>query len=198
MPSEAGFVEVGVKRKMEYNRSHRIELIDPNKIFKVLEYLKACGNPYYQNFNDFHTYEKRCRDLDAHGHELLFGQDKMDINIDEDQSSEDDEEDDNEEVTKDTIRKHQFDHNRNTAMTNTYPEMSTDDNGRKVNGQLFFAPAEGNCPTNLQEEKDWDIKTWPALLADGRFGLHFKRKVRLTEQQYFCQRIAHRDTRFSR
>ena len=46
MPSEAGFVEVGVKRKMEYNRSHRIELIDPNKIFKVLEYLKACGHPY--------------------------------------------------------------------------------------------------------------------------------------------------------
>ena len=126
MPSEAGFVEVGVKRKMEYNRSHKIELIDPNKIFKVLEYLKACGHPYYQNFNDFYTYEKRCRDLDAHGHELLFGQDKMDINIDEDQSSEDDEEDDNEQVTKDTIRKYQFYHNRNTAMTNNYPEMSTD------------------------------------------------------------------------
>ena len=83
-------------------------------------------------------------------------------------------------------------------MTNHFPEMSTDENGRKVSGQLFFAPAEGNCPVNLQEEKDWDVKSWPALLPDGKFGLHFKRKVRLTEQQYFCQRIVHRDTRFSR
>ena len=44
----------------------------------------------------------------------------------------------------------------------------------------------------------WDIKSWPALLPDGKFGLHFKRKVRLTEQQYFCQRIFHKDKRFSR
>ena len=83
-------------------------------------------------------------------------------------------------------------------MTNNYPEMSADENGRKVNGQLFFAPAEGNRPTNLQDEKDWDIKIWPALLPDGKFGLHFKRKIRLTEQQYFCQRILHRDTRFAK
>ena len=38
-------------------------------------------------------------------------------------------------------------------MTNHFPEMSTDENGRKVSGQLFFAPAEGNCPVNLQEKK---------------------------------------------
>ena len=101
-------------------------------------------------------------------------------------------------MNQDTIRKHQFDHNRYTAMTNNYPEMSADENDRKVNGHLFFAPAEGNHPTNLQDEKDWDIKSWPALLPDGKFGLHFKRKVRLTEQQYFCQRILHQDKRFSK
>ena len=88
-------------------------------------------------------------------------------------------------ITKDTIRKHQFDHNRNTAMTHNYPEMSTDENGR-CKRELFFAPAEGNRPINLQEEKDWDLKSWPALLPEGKFGLHHKRKVRLTEQQYFC------------
>ena len=101
------------------------------------------------------------------------------------------EEEEKDEMNKDTIRKHQFDHNRNTAMTNNYPEMFTDDNGRKVNGQLFFAPAEGNRPTNLQEEKDWDLKSWPALLPEGKFGLHQKRKARLTEQQYFYTNVGH-------
>ena len=72
-------------------------------------------------------------------------------------------------MNKDTIRKHQFDHNRNTAMTNNYPEMFADDSGRKENRQQFFAPAEGNHPTNLQEEKDWDLKSWPALLPEGKF-----------------------------
>ena len=46
------------------------------------------------------------------------------------------------------------------------------------------------------KEKDWDIKSWPLLLPDGKFGLHYPRKVRLTEQQYFCQRIINEDLRF--
>ena len=33
---------------------------------------------------------------------------------------------------------------------------------------------------------------------DGQFGLHHKRKVRLTEQQYFAQRILNQDPRFSK
>jgi hypothetical protein len=127
---------------------------------------------------------------------MLFGNEDMDI--DSDVASDDGEEVVNNDVNKDTIRKHQVDHNRNTAMTNNYPEISIDENGSKVNNHLFFAPAEGNHPTNLQEEKDWDIKIWPALLPEGKFGLHHKRKVRLTEQQYFCQKILHRDGRFSK
>ena len=37
-----------------------------------------------------------------------------------------------------------------------------------------------------------------ALHPDGRFGIHHKQKVRLTEQQYFCKRILHKDQRFSK
>ena len=159
---------------------------------------KKCGHPYYQDFDDLITYEKRCRELDEQGYQMLFGDEEEQNNVnDEEMESDEGEEEDNEEITKDTIRKHQFDHNRNTAMTHNYPEMSTDENGR-CNRELFFDPAEGNHPINLQEEKDWDLKSWPALLPEGKFGLHHKRKVRLTEQQYFCQRILHTDGRFSR
>ena len=85
-------------------------------------------------------------------------------------------------------------------MTNNYPEMFIDENGRKigVNEELSFAPAEGNYPINLLHEEDWDIKSWPALHPDGKYGLHYKRKVRLTDQQYFGQRILNQDKRFSK
>ena len=35
-------------------------MIDPNKIYKAMEYLKNAGNPYYQFYDDFHSYEERC------------------------------------------------------------------------------------------------------------------------------------------
>ena len=200
IPSEAGLIEVGIKRKMEYGRAHKKELIDPKKMLQVLTHLKKSGNPYYQEFDTFDAYKLRCRQLDENGHKLLF--DEEDTDTDEKSEGEEienesDREEEEDDANKDTIRKHQFNHNRNTCMTNNYPEMFTDENGISNAETLSFAPAEGNCPTNLQQEKDWDIKSWPALLACGKFGLHHKRKVKLTEQQYFCQRILHRDHRFS-
>ena len=204
LPSEACFVQVGIKRKKEYNRAHRQELVDVRKTIKVVQHLKQSGHPYYQDFEfDFDTYEERCKQLDEAGHYMLFGDsDEEDIMEEGDTDSEsqnDTEEDDiADEETKNVIRRHQFDHNRNTCMTNNYPEMLTDENGVSKNETLSFAPAEGNHPTNILEEKDWDIKSWPALHPDGKFGIHFKRKVKLTDQQYFGQRILHHDKRFSR
>ena len=195
-----------MKRKLEYKHSHRKELIDPDKLIKSLQNLKESGHPYYQDFDDFDSYKERCKKFDETGHDLLFGAcdaDNYDGQADEENCTDDispkenTEPEDNSQDVKDSIRKHQFDHNRNSCMTNNYPEMSVDENGKKSNETLSFAPAEGNRPTNLQEEKDWDIKSWPALLQNGKFGLHYKRKTKLSEQQYFCQRILHRDNRFS-
>jgi hypothetical protein len=65
-------------------------------------------------------------------------------------------------------------------MTNNYPEMFVDGNGERVinSEHLSFAPAEGNCPTNLLNEKNWDIKSWPGLHPDGLYELHHKIKIR--------------------
>ena len=157
--------------------------------------------------------------MDENGHNLLFGIDTNDnsdkddetIQNDDDQftsssenenssseENENSEKQDKEYETKDPIRKHQFDHNRNTCMTNNYPEMFLDKNGERVttNAELSFAPAEGNYPVNILNETDWDIKSWPALHPDGKFGLHYKRKVKLTDQQYFGQRILNKDLRY--
>ena len=77
-------------------------------------------------------------------------------------------------------------------MANMYPEAAPENS-------VTVAPGEGQIPKNLLFDTDWDIKAFPHLNSpDGKFGLHFKRKVRLTEQQYFCQRILHKDGRFAR
>ena len=52
-PNEAGLIEVDLKRKVEYEGSHKKQLINPQKCFKILELLKNRGNPYYQFFDDF-------------------------------------------------------------------------------------------------------------------------------------------------
>ena len=82
-------------------------------------------------------------------------------------------------------------------MTNNYPEANVDESGYKIanNFEYSFAPGEGHHPANILQEKDWDIKSWPYLHPDGNFGLHHKRKVKITDQQYFSQRILNRDER---
>ena len=212
VPKEAGLIPVSLKRKQEYKASHKKELIDPYKIFEVLNYLKKSGHPYYQFYDDFNTYQKRCLTNDPEGHNILFEEDTVEDKlvteaklvdvadeIDYMSTSSTDSDDPLEEVEIDPIKKHQFDHNRITCLTNNYPEAVVDQNGKAVHQleALSFAPAEGNCPINILEEKDWDIKSWPALHPDGKFGLHYKRKKKLTDQQYFNQRILNEDLRFS-
>ena len=52
--------------------------------------------------------------------------------------------------------------------------------------------------SNQLNERNWDIKSCPSLHPDGRNRLHHKRKGRLTDQQYFGQRILNSDSRFSK
>ena len=75
LPREAGLVELKLKRKKEYERSHKKEFVDPEKIMKVLLMLKKSGNPYYQFYDEHNNYEQRCKDQDANGYQLLFGDD---------------------------------------------------------------------------------------------------------------------------
>ena len=62
---------------------------------------------------------------------------------------------------------------------------------------MSIAPGEGKRPTNILEETDWDIKTFPGLHPDGNNSLHSVRKVKLTEQDYFVQRLMNKDFRFA-
>ena len=225
-PREAGLIQVKLKRKLKYKNYHRHEYIDPKKIFKTLEYLQKSGHPYYQFFDNKEAYRKRCELEYRKVHHNLASRssDKivcvqyvnddvrmiMDLKtktykVSEDSMKNADTEingpnyDEEEEyVRNDPVRQFQFDHNISTCLTNKFPEMLANDDGKEYEepDNLSFAPGEGNIPQNILMDEDWDIKAWPSLHPDGKFGLNHKRKLNLSDQKYFVQRIRNKDRRF--
>ena len=71
-PSEAGLIGVALKRKKEYKNTHKQQLIDPSKLFKMLNKLKESGNKYYQFIEVFNEYEMRCMETDPPGYKVVF------------------------------------------------------------------------------------------------------------------------------
>ena len=220
-PREAGLIQVKLKRKLKYQNYHKQEYIDPKKIFKTLELLKTSGHPYYQFYDDFKVYRKRCEleyqrihhDNAAKNSKKIISVQcvndtkipsiinlKQDLKRDAATQIDDDHtlDEEDEYVKNDPVRKFQFHHNISTCLTNKFPEMLINDDGEEIHehDDFEFAPGEGKIPKNILTEDDWDIKAWPSLHPDGKFGLHHKRKVKLSDQKYFVQRIRNRDRRF--
>ena len=221
LPSEAGLVPIKLKRKKEYKTHEKNEHIRPEQIFLALRYLKRAGNPYYQFYDDMETYKARCRIKDRRGLRLLED-DLDDIEEDlgkpatpetmevEDQAVRDSDEGDEgedemeiaveqeeEDIENDPVRRQHFNYSEYSALVNGHPDIFLDNDGNQV-ANLDFAPGEGKRPTSALKEKHWDIKGWPTLLPDGKFGLDHERKVKLTRQNYFHQRILNVDDRFAK
>ena len=97
----------------------------------------------------------------------------------------------------DPVRKNHFNYNANSVLVNGHPEIMLDDNGNQV-ADLNFAPAEGKVPENFLDQKDWDIKSWPTLFPDGKFGMDYPRKVKVPSQKYFKQRLLNKNEKFSK
>ena len=80
-------------------------------------------------------------------------------------------------------------------MTSKQPEI-TSSTAKK---DIEITPGEGQIPKDIMSDENWDIKSFPHLHnPDGSNGKDQKRQVRLTEQQYFIQRICNKEKRFSR
>ena len=47
-------------------------------------------------------------------------------------------------------------------------------------------------------QRDWDVSAYPRHHPKGTLGLHQERKLKVTDQMYFQQRIMNRDERFSK
>ena len=93
---------------------------------------------------------------------------------------------DNEEKTKNPVKKYQFVYDESLCMVDKYPEIKV-------------APGEGQRPKSVLTDKNWDVKAFPQLHnPDGSNGKDAVRKVKITDQRYFIQRILNKETRFAR
>ena len=151
----------------------------------MLDVLKRAGNPHYQFYDDFHTYEERCKESDPDGYEVLFPEnddieediDKMpgenqeaindelmaelytDLDSDDNSDTEDEVKDERDYLANDPVRKYQFTYNKSLCMSNKYPEINVEDPTKDIE----VAPGEGKRPNDIMKEKDWDIKAFPHL-----------------------------------
>ena len=74
-PAEAGLipiVPVNLKRKLEYKTTHLTQLVDINKIFKYLDFLRQMGHPGYKFYDDMNIYKNRCYAEDNKRAVLIF------------------------------------------------------------------------------------------------------------------------------
>ena len=226
-PKDAGLIGVELKRKKEYKNTHKQQLIDPQKLYKMLDRLRSAGNPYYKFYDDYEAYENKCMVEDPVGHSVMFRVEededdeifeKLDLanyfelsdhieketdkeedkgNEEKEEEKEADEKEEIEYLTKDAVRKWQFDYNKSLCLTNKYPEVTAAGNNDIPIIQI--APGEGKKPRDIMKDKDWDIKAFPHLNnPDGKNGKDHEREVKLTDQYYFIQRILNADSRFAR
>ena len=160
-PQGAGLIGVALKRKKEYKNTHKHQLINPKKMFGLLEKLKRSKNPHYKFYDDFNTYKARCQTSDPNGYDVVFNDlvideieqvdgAKLNEVMDEIESEEAEEnadeiskeKDEIEWKTKDPVKKYQFRYDDSLCMTNKYPEIAVTDTQTSIN----VAPGEDQIP----------------------------------------------------
>ena len=139
------------------------------------------------------------QEMDIDG-EISKGKTRIDVSEPTEDTDSDEEE--KEYITKDPARKWQFDYNASTCFCKDFPELDVIENlpQEDINEKeecVSVAPGEGKIPTNILQEKDWDVKSFPGLHPDAKYGIHEERETRLTDQQYFEQRVMNVDLRFA-
>ena len=129
----------------------------------MLDKLKKNKNPYYKFFDDFNTFQNRCRITDPTGYSVIFQDDvnedlplidgkqlnELVDELEKEKNEEDDEDtgekDEIELRTKDPIKKFQFIYSESLCMTSKYPEISRSSDRTRIE----VAPGEGQVPRDI-------------------------------------------------
>ena len=81
-----------------------------------------------------------------------------------------------------------------TSVTCLYPEQGPSVSSNKI---LNLAPAEGQIPTSVFYEKNWETLPFPALFPERKNTYHQPRVTPLSERKYVNARLLSSDTRFA-
>ena len=121
-PKDAGLIGVELKRKKEYLNTHKKQLVNPEKLYKMLEKLKQSGNPYYQFYDDYQTYQDKCKAEDPAGHDIIFKT----------------EDDTNDDIFENLDLANYFDIADNVKTTEDTQNDSNDDSDKEENDEIEY------------------------------------------------------------
>ena len=172
-PHEVGIMSVKLKRKQKYKNDNLREYISIPKVKEALRLLKSLGHKYYQFIkeSDLHEYEERCNTMHneycmSKDENLIVANDPLQINEKNDPTVDDDldliDKETEEFLTNDAVAKFQFDYDRYTCFTNNVPEIGISETNDQC---LSIAPGEGKVPTNILQDKDWDMRAFPVIIV---------------------------------
>ena len=191
-PDEAGIIAVRLKRKMNLRQAHLEEFIRPHYVLRALRKLKELGNIHYKDIviND----------------KFMSSPEQMEVNEQEEEmdvDSESEPDSDCDDVL-DAVKKCQSKQDSHTCLVPINPDEDIVMN--ETNETLYkklkesgksheIAPGENKRPTYWCREEDFEVKAWPTLFPTGEYGLNHPRKVKISAQQYFNQRLLNIDPR---
>ena len=190
--------------------SHMDQYISVEKMINALNTFKELQNKHYNNINIPESYEDFVRTEDPIGYDLIYSEEEnsmediLDNNTEENVEEMNDDEslkEDEKYYTEDPIQKWKFNFDEKTTYVNDYPEMDVFEEiptrEERSDDPVKVAPGEGKRPENILKSEDWDTSSFPSLHPDGKNGLHEERKYKLTDPEYFQQRILNHDRRFA-
>ena len=207
-PDQASICKVQLKRKKSMKNTHMQQYISVNKMISAIKLFQELGNDHYTKITIPESYENVVREQDPDGYELLFPEQIDSITEeDNDEINADDENDKNDDIqqdkflNEDSIQKWKFNYDEKTIYVDDYPEINTTESNvnptESSDVPVSVAPGEGKRPENILKSKGWDTGGFPCLHPDGKNGLHETRIYKLTDIQYFQQRILNFDRRFA-
>jgi hypothetical protein len=71
-PQAAGIIGVALRRKIEYKNNNKNQLVNLDKLFKMLDKLKRYKSNYYQFYDAYNIYKSSCKKSDPEGYNIIY------------------------------------------------------------------------------------------------------------------------------
>ena len=81
LPAESGIIDIQWKRRVAQKNAHLQAKVEPDKIFRALQFLQECNNKHYMAADTEEEYKARCLAEDPEGYELLYGPMELDVRL---------------------------------------------------------------------------------------------------------------------
>ena len=69
-PAQAGLVGISLKRKKDLKNDHKKQLVNTDRVFRMLNKLKENGSPHHQKLETPESFKERCKLTDKIGFEI--------------------------------------------------------------------------------------------------------------------------------